>query len=122
MDDSLLEQERVVVDDEQRYAQDIVYRLKETGEVVCRMRGYTFEKVNPFAADVEEILIEEEGVRSTELTSSLLKQLVVVDNDREYSCAVEYRRPGSDVIVHRSAATSLKAFPAMQSAQGGFRG
>ena len=44
----------------------------------------------------------------------LVKTEGVVDNDHEHTTWVEYRFPGSDVIVHRSCHVTLKKLPGMQ--------
>lgn len=44
-----------------------------------------------------------------EVEESLLVKLEgVVDNDNEHTTWVEYRFPGSDVVVHRSCHVTLK--------------
>lgn len=43
--------------------------------------------------------------------SELVKTEGVVDNDNEHTVWVEYRFPGSDVIVHRSAHVAMKRWP-----------
>lgn len=40
--------------------------------------------------------------------SCLVKLEGVTDNDHEHTTWVEYRRPGSDVIVHRSCHVTIK--------------
>lgn len=117
-DDSALERESVIVDDEKLYACDVVYRLPGTTEVICRMRGYHFAKVNPFETDPPDGMIPNEHGEKLHF-SQLNKRLIVVDNDKEFSCAVEFKRPGDPAMWHRSAATSLKVTPAMQAVQGG---
>lgn len=44
--------------------------------------------------------------------TGLVKSEGVVDNDHERTTWVEYRFPGSDVIVHRSVHVTLKEWPA----------
>lgn len=43
--------------------------------------------------------------------SALVKTEGVIDNEHEYTTWVEYRFPGSDVIVHRTAHVALKKWP-----------
>lgn len=38
----------------------------------------------------------------------LVKTEGAVDDEREYTTFVEYRRPGSDVVIHRSVHVTLK--------------
>jgi hypothetical protein len=42
----------------------------------------------------------------------LVKLDGVVDDDNEHTTWVEYRFPGSDIIVHRSAHVTIKEWPA----------
>lgn len=44
----------------------------------------------------------------------LIKTEGVVDDDNEHTTWVEYRFPGSDVVVHRSCHVTLKKWPEMQ--------
>lgn len=57
---------------------------------------------------------DERGIRvEDDVEESLLeKKEEVVENDDEYTTAVEYRFPDSDVIVHRSCHVTLKKRPA----------
>lgn len=41
----------------------------------------------------------------------LIKRMGLIDNDHERTTWVEYRLPGSDRIVHRSAHVTLKEWP-----------
>ncbi len=51
----------------------------------------------------------------------LVKTTGVIDNEHEYTTWVEYRFPGSDVIVHRSAHVTIKKWPdALSGAVGAF--
>jgi hypothetical protein len=86
------------------------YRLRGSDEVIAVYRREEFKKVNAFAAPPADgmILIERDGVRSTVPIATLERTLGQRDNDVEFSSWVEYRDPGSDVIVHRSAFTRLK--------------
>lgn len=43
--------------------------------------------------------------------AELVKTEGLIDNDHELTTWVEYRFPGSDVIVHRSAHVTLKHWP-----------
>lgn len=47
--------------------------------------------------------------------SALIKTTGESENDNEQIAWVEYRFPGSDVIVHRSCAVQLKQWPSMQA-------
>ena len=44
--------------------------------------------------------------------AELVKTTSLLDNDHERTTAVEYRFPGSDIIVHRSAHVTIKQWPA----------
>lgn len=54
-----------------------------------------------------------EGVRvEDDVDESLLvKKEELIDNENETTTTVEYRFPGSDVIVHRSSHVTLKKWP-----------
>lgn len=52
--------------------------------------------------------------------STLVKTEGVVDNENEYTTWVEYRLPGSDEIIHRSAHVTLKRNVSLESTIGGF--
>jgi len=50
--------------------------------------------------------------QSSEIDEALLvKTEGVVDNEHEHTTWVEYRFPGDDTIVHRSAHVTLKQLP-----------
>jgi hypothetical protein len=51
--------------------------------------------------------------------SLLLKTVGDVDNSVETTTWVEYRKPGSDEIVHRSVHVTLKEMPVSSSAETG---
>ena len=57
-----------------------------------------------------EITIQRSPASPFELIddSCLVKSEGVTDNDHEYTTWVEYRFPGSDVVVHRSVHVTLK--------------
>lgn len=57
-------------------------------------------------------ILRENGVEDDVDDSLLVKTEGAVDNDHEMTTWVEYRFPGSDVIVHRSANITLKEWPA----------
>jgi hypothetical protein len=67
------------------------------------------------------IHIVQDGRESDVDESRLVKTEGAVDNDHEYTTWVEYRFPGSDVIVHRSAHVTLKQGLRLMSAVEGFR-
>ena len=50
------------------------------------------------------------------------KRTGVLDNENEYTTWVEYRLPGSDEIVHRSAHITFKRNVISHTAIGGFNG
>ena len=50
------------------------------------------------------------------------KRTGVLDNENEYTTWVEYRLPGSDEIVHRSAHITFKRNVISNTAIGGFNG
>ena len=50
------------------------------------------------------------------------KKTGIVDTDNEYTTWVEYRLPGSDEIIHRSAHVTFKRNVSSQTAIGGFNG
>jgi hypothetical protein len=54
-----------------------------------------------------------DGVRTEDDVdaSQLVKTEGVIDNEDEHTTWVEYRFPGSDVIVHRSCHVTLKKWP-----------
>lgn len=52
-----------------------------------------------------------DGVESDVDEALLVKTEGVIDNDDEHTTWVEYRFPGSDVIVHRSCHVTLKKWP-----------
>lgn len=52
--------------------------------------------------------------------AQLVKTEGVVDNAREHTTWVEYRFPGSDVVVHRSVHVTLKDGLPLFSDVGGF--
>ena len=55
-----------------------------------------------------------------DMDDSLLDKLEgKVDNDVETTTWVEYRKPGSDEIVHRSVHVTLKEIPVFSSAEPG---
>lgn len=83
-----------------------------------RVEHYGFVKRNPFANDRGAVLVEIDGVRSERPEAELVKTLSERDTPTNYECAVEYRLPGSDVIVHRSAHVHAKQGMAMQMSQG----
>ena len=51
--------------------------------------------------------------------SLLLKKEGSIDNPVETTTWVEYRKPGSDEIVHRSVHVTLKEIPVFSSAETG---
>lgn len=51
--------------------------------------------------------------------ATLEKREGTVDNERECTTWVEYRRPGSDEVIHRSVHVRLKRMPAIQVEAGG---
>lgn len=51
------------------------------------------------------------GVESDVEESCLVKTEGTIDNEHETTTFVEYRFPGSDVIVHRSCSVSIKHWP-----------
>lgn len=53
--------------------------------------------------------------------STLVKTEGELDNDNEHTTWVEYRLPGSDEIIHRSAHIRLKKPVTMQSEVEGFK-
>jgi hypothetical protein len=53
-------------------------------------------------------ILRETGIEDDVEDSVLIKSEGVVDTDDEYTTWVEYRFPGSDLIVHRSAHVTLK--------------
>jgi hypothetical protein len=119
VDEADLLAEPVLVDDEKWYARGTLYRFPD-GEKAA-FSGVSFDKKNPFAdAQTEgEIEIEENGVRLMVDAATLERKVVVsVDDEREFTCAVEYRRQGSDVIVKRSVAVQLKTVPGLDAEQG----
>lgn len=52
----------------------------------------------------------------------LVKSEGSLDNENEYTTWVEYRRPGSDEIIHRSVHIRLKKNVTLNSQIGGFSG
>ena len=54
--------------------------------------------------------------------TQLDKKTGVADTDNEYTTWVEYRLPGSDEIIHRSAHITLKRNVGAQTNVGGFNG
>lgn len=56
---------------------------------------------------------DRDGVRVSDMVDDtwLVKTEGVLDNEHERTTWVEYRFPGSDVIVHRSAHVTLKKWP-----------
>lgn len=60
-----------------------------------------------------QILIERTPGAAFELVdeTALVKTAGVVDDENEYTTWVEYRFPGADRIVHRSAHVTLKKWP-----------
>ena len=54
--------------------------------------------------------------------SLLEKKTGVVDNDNEYTTWVEYRLPGTEEIIHRSAHVTFKRNVASHTELGGFGG
>ena len=54
--------------------------------------------------------------------TQLDKKTGIVDTDNEYTTWVEYRLPGSDEIIHRSAHVTFKRNVSSQTAIGGFNG
>lgn len=57
------------------------------------------------------IHILRDGVESDVEEATLVKAEGVVENDHEHTTWIEYRMPGSDVIVHRSAHVTVKQWP-----------
>jgi hypothetical protein len=57
------------------------------------------------------IHILEDGIEKDVEESELVRTDVKFENEAERSEAVEYRRPGSDVIVHRSVHVTVKQWP-----------
>jgi hypothetical protein len=53
-------------------------------------------------------ILRQTGIEDDVDESELVKCEGVVDNDNEHTTWVEYRFPGSDVIVHRSVHVHLK--------------
>lgn len=49
--------------------------------------------------------------------AELVKTTGFVDNEIEYTTWVEYRKPGSDEIVHRSVHMTLKEMPVSAKAE-----
>jgi hypothetical protein len=56
-------------------------------------------------------ILREDGIEADVDESLLIKTDGVLDNDNERTTWVEYRFPGSDVIVHRSVHVTLKKWP-----------
>lgn len=52
--------------------------------------------------------------------SLLVKSEGVIDTANEYTTWVEYRFPGSEVIVHRSAHVTIKHWPGLGAEQAVF--
>lgn len=69
------------------------------------------------------ILIRREDGTHAEVDESLLVRTDgELDNDNEHTTWVEYRFPGSDAIVHRSAHVQLKQWPhGLGGILGGFK-
>ena len=109
VEETLLDKFVYPVDDAKHWGSVVEYCFKDDGSSAAKFLS-GFAKVNPFEADPPGgvIDIEEDGQRAVASVTAFEKNLVVVDNDHEFSCAVEYRRPGSTVIVHRSADVKLK--------------
>lgn len=121
IDAAELDAEPVLVDDEKWFASGTLYRFKGTRDKAAFV-GISFDKVEPAEASPPDglILIEENGARSTVPVAGLEKKIVKRDTPDFYQCGVQYRRPGSDVVIHESAVASPKKLPAMGAQQGGF--
>lgn len=95
-----------VTDAPDRYEAWTEYELPD-GRRYRRVGG--FAKGNPFEVPSTGLVSTTEGLVPE---PDLVKTTGVVDDDNEYTCWVEYRRPGNDAIVHRSADVKLKRPPA----------
>lgn len=105
-------------DDAEKYQAWTEYAMPG-GETV-RVLDSGFEKRNSFADAAGNVLVEIDGVRSEMPESALTKSLAENDTHNTYEVAVEYRLPGSDVVVHRSAHVFVKRGLASQVLQGAF--
>ena len=56
-------------------------------------------------------IVRADGTEDDVEDTLLIKTEGVLDNDHEYTTWVEYRFPGDDRIVHRSAHVTLKEWP-----------
>lgn len=107
-------------------------------EVVHRSEGVMFAKLNPFdaAAPARTVQIGEggpildippehvpvdldDGKISVMPESDLVKTTGIADTESDFACWVEYRRPGSDQLVHRSAHVFTKKALVFSQANGG---
>jgi hypothetical protein len=98
-----------VEDSDRYYGPWLEYRFPD-GELAARLEARDaakggFLKLNPFDPQINCLI---DGQPAMRRESELVKAIGQVDNAQEYSCWVEYRLPGSDVIVHRSADVKLK--------------
>jgi hypothetical protein len=95
-------------------------RVPGTSEVYRQILG-GFDKVNPFAGYRGIITVDlgdGEGIKTMD-EAALEKSLGQTDDEREFSCWVECRLPGTDQIVHRSADVKLKRSAAAGTAVAG---
>jgi len=66
------------------------------------------------------VQLEEGGPISIMDESLLIKSEGVVDNENEFTTWVEYRLPGQDRIIHRSAHVTLKKGITLKASIGEF--
>lgn len=114
MDEAQMERTDGVIDDETRFCPWTEFRVPGTTEAYRREGG--FAKVNAFAGApvAGPIPIDEQdgsGIQNAE-ASDLERRIGTIDNDNEFTSWVEYRRPGSDKVVHRSVDVKAKKMPA----------
>lgn len=89
-------------------------------ELLARFEFVSFSKANVFAdyPGTPEILIEEDGERSTVDVATLEKKLGADDGPQAWVPWVEFRRPGEDKILHRTCHPHIKRGLQLGGAQG----
>lgn len=111
-DPSTLVRDEVYEDTPDEFALHVRYYARETMQMVRHEKAVIIDKHGPHPfmdyPGADEILTEYNGVRETVPVASLEKKLGADDSDNAFVPWVEFRKPGTDDIVHRNIHIFIK--------------